>query len=219
MSCLHLVGSFHYDLSGSDKLESLLSKINPDVIAIELPEELNTRTLNMETFEKLLYLELNGGQIIFASRLINIINNLVGYEFKTITNYTNKNNIPVVYVDKDTAQFPEFTTNTDMIATFFSSMIKLFINDKLDYSNDNLFHQKCDEIFGMMGKCANNPYAKISERDQFMAKNIIKLLSKYNKIAFIGGILHINNIQRIITNEEPTINSICYDMSISYNTA
>lgn len=107
MTEIHIIGTFHLDPEGRNRLKILLHEINPDVIAIEMSQSVDSRTLNGEELEWITQkvIEIIHPKEVsfrdFILKFIGFIKNLIGYEYGISQKYSKENNIQLVNVDMD----------------------------------------------------------------------------------------------------------------------
>lgn len=199
---LIIVGVGHVFNIG-DRIAEIISKEEPEAIAIELDEK---RAIAIEKRNDIKKKREFSFYYFLASYQENIAKKLgmeLGREMITAMEIAKRKGLPLFYIDKDAGEVVNKLWNEislkEKLSLFFALFLSLFRSKKGIEKELNEIKDKPDEIIDEIGK--KFPKIKkilVDERDEHMANSLINLSEKYNKIVAIVGEGHVNGISKII---------------------
>lgn len=206
-----LVGTYHSDSNGQEKLSRVLSDLNPNILSIEFCNEsskiLDKMPRYMDYFKH--YLRRKGQ----PPELAHLIDNVSDYvrppfEYPAVREYCQQNNIALHLIDSPTAIR---NAAARMLKNIRHALAELPIIQKsdipLEFTKQD-YSQLEEQLVSLMGSIQNRKISKkeliqimsslknqslIGERDGYMADRIRELISqnKNSKLVHIVGALHL----------------------------
>ena len=101
---IHLIGTCHIDIDGEQKLNTLLTKLSPNVITLEHNSKLIITKKECQEMSNNIISSLNPSNEIesqFIHDAIKSFGQVLGYEYKTCQKYVCDNNILLLSIEKD----------------------------------------------------------------------------------------------------------------------
>jgi len=201
-----LVGTGHiFDLSSA--ISNLLYEKMPDVICLELDERrfqaLKERresgTREVDTSLPIIYKFLAN----FQEKLAEKYGTMVGNEMIAAEEFASINNVDIELIDVDAQElllrmWKEMRL-IEKVRLFISSFSSLFVSKKsiekeLEKLQDNYY----EYIEGIGKRFPTIRKVLIDDRNEYMAKRLIELNKKYEKIVAIVGDGHIEGLSKIL---------------------
>ncbi|MCD6512636.1 MAG: TraB/GumN family protein [Thermoplasmata archaeon] len=193
-----IVGVGHV-LDIGKKIREIIDAEKPDIIALELDIKRLNALINKE--------RMRGGDKIY--RFLSIIQNIMAKKFgndagnEMIAAYKKAEElmIPIACIDMDSIyvinkiwQEMDFKEKIILFLSLLTSLLipKRKIEKELSSMNAQNFIEELEKQFPKMKKIL------IDERNDYMARNIFKLLEKYDKILVIIGEGHVNGILELL---------------------
>lgn len=190
---LLIIGTFHYDRRGSEKLLSLLNLSTPEIIMIE---HTTNRTVSINSLQENLERYLDHGYHIFISKFIHTLADIIGYEYKTCKDLAEIKKIRLESIDINN-DVTERYSNPKILAKFFSAMINISFNCDMNFDDDTVYNARERELFDRFEKafvqssCINK---NVDQRDIHMAKKISDLMYSYKEGIVVCGNSHVRGI-------------------------
>jgi len=188
MTDLTLIGTNHFDPKGSLNLQKALNEEKPDILSLELPEY-------AKDFKKNLF------EHATSNNLDNFFLKMMGYEKDVVQDYSEKNNVPLFYVDSGDTK-----SALDEISSDLLHHKQKKINNQNFETEDSIKSKLLDyairEYENKLSYMIENEDSKmdffrdcrylVSGRDSEMASGI-KQIFKQNpgKIVHVGGLIHL----------------------------
>jgi len=207
-----MIGTIHFDLKGPDRLKNALESVEPDIITIEWPKNVDPvdpilSDIKKGYIEQINHLRLPRSLENFLVKIINIS----GYEIIATIEYAKKHDIPVHFIDVDMNSTPKVYDNN-----FAKQLINGFVENLSEGATLDTFLREIDrtsieEMFQNFQGVVDTAYTSpekvpdfllpkgiycscrcLEEREKYMANEISKVLEENpgKDVVHIGGAMH-----------------------------
>ena len=186
---IYVIPVFHSRIEFSKLIRTAFYQIYPDVIAVELPNNIKEQIL--EGVERLPYLSLIGYADTMQPKTMSFIPIDPGDAIIEGIRLSKEHKITLEFIDlsvKDYTPFAyqlpdDYALSKLGLEVFYREVFKIIKEKKKQFPEDDKL-RKIDE-----------------KREKFMASHLIKLMKLYNRVLFICGLAHWENIKHYLENE------------------
>ena len=214
---LTLVGTCSFDPNGKDQLMNTLKSLEPEVIFVSLPPNIDSRSLTDNDYGNLtaeMIRQLPSHET-FIHYLIPKLRNIIGYEYRAIKEYSDaaKTNtchrndmlIPIKIIGVDS----NYVDKEKIIASYcelFCELINRCVPN-MDFTNKDVLECYSLEFLQKL-YLTNKEYVlvnaegEIREWEEFMVKNIVSEIYFFKKCVFVGGYSHIHRMKKLFAKLE-----------------
>ncbi|KAA0006149.1 MAG: hypothetical protein FE045_03715 [Thermoplasmata archaeon] len=180
------------------KIKDMLSAEAPPAVAIELDEKRLHALMNPVRKRKFgIYSLLSFSQAIMARKF----GVAAGNEMLAAVEFARDRNIPLYCVDMDSYYIVNKLWRNirfkDKVKMLLSIMASLFLSKKrikkeIDKLQDNGIIEEMGKYFPDLKKIL------VDERNEYMVKNILKILEEYDKVVAVVGEGHIDGMENLL---------------------
>ncbi|MHA1490629.1 MAG: hypothetical protein ACTSRI_13355 [Promethearchaeota archaeon] len=205
---IHVIPTFHSRIEFAKLVRTALFEVFPDVIAVELPDNVKNEVL--EAIDRLPYLSLIGYADTMNPTKLNFIPIDPGDSIIESIRLGLEFNVPIEFIDlsvKDyappTRKLPDdYSINQIGLKSFYQEISKHF-------QKKNKFKKKQlrDKVnLRQFMKKQENPEIKFDFiekdilREKYMASYLLKMMTSYHRILFVVGMAHWENIKYYLEN-------------------
>lgn len=205
---IHVIPTFHSRIEFAKLVRTALFEVFPDVIAVELPDNVKKEVL--EAIDRLPYLSLIGYADTMNPTKLNFIPIDPGDSIIESIRLGLEFNVPIEFIDlsvKDydppTRKLPDdYSINQIGLKSFYQEISEHF--QKKNKFKKNQLRDKVNLKEFM--KKQENPEIKFDFvekdilREKYMASHLLKMMTSYHRILFVVGMAHWENIKYYLEN-------------------
>ncbi len=207
---IYVIPTFHSRIAFAKLVRTALFKVFPDVIAVELPNNVQDEVI--EAIERLPFLSLIGYADTLNPKKLNFIPVDPGDSIMESIRIGLEHNIPIEFIDLSVSEYlpPNFKLPDDYainqigLLKFYQQIAKYFQNEFKD-EKDTLKDKVNLEDFLKNQEKVDQKYNFIEKdilREKYMAAHLLKLMSIYHRVLLIIGMAHWENVKYYIENPE-----------------
>ncbi|MFX1366714.1 MAG: hypothetical protein ACFFCE_06195 [Promethearchaeota archaeon] len=207
---IYVIPTFHSRIEFAKLVRTGLFKVFPDVIAVELPNNVQDEVI--EAIERLPFLSLIGYADTLNPKRLNYIPVDPGDSIMESIRIGLEHNIPIEFIDLSVSEYlppsiklpDDYAINQIGLPTFYEQIAKYFQNE-FKTEKDMLIDQVNLEDFLENQENVDQKYNFIEKdilREKYMAAHLLKLMSIYHRVLLIIGMAHWENIKYYIENPE-----------------
>ncbi len=209
---LYVIPTFHSRIEFTRLVQSAFFKVFPDIIAVELPD--NIRGEVMEGIERLPFLSLIAYADTLNPKKLNFIPIDPGDSIIEGIRIGMDNKVPIEFIDLSVSEYispsfklpDDYSINKIGIRLFYKNISKYFENEyktKKETLRDDLNLKEFLDAQKQNLSGKNYDFAeKDVLRERYMASHLLKLMPLYHRILFIVGMAHWENIRYFLENQE-----------------
>ncbi len=207
---IYVIPTFHSRIEFAKLVRTALFKVFPDVIAVELPNNIQDEII--EAIERLPFLSLIGYADTLNPKKLNFIPIDPGDSIIESIRIGLEHNIPVEFIDLSVAEYlppnlklpDDYAMNHIGLYKFYEQIVHYFRNEFKDEKDS--IRDKVNLIdFLKNQENAEQKYNFIEKdilREKYMAAHLLKLMSIYHRVLIVIGMAHWENIKYYIENPE-----------------
>ena len=209
---IYVIPTFHSRIEFSRLVRAAFFQVFPDLIAVELPD--NVKEEVVEGIERLPYLSLIAYADSLNPKKMNFIPIDPGDSIIEGVKIGLEYNIPIEFVDLSVTEYmapmfelpDDYALNKIGLNSFYQNILKFFKNDdksKKDLVKDKISVEEFLKNQNLENASKKYDYAeKDVLREKYMASHLLKLMPMYNRILFIVGMAHWENIKYFLSELE-----------------
>ncbi|MFX0023174.1 MAG: hypothetical protein ACFE9S_12680 [Candidatus Hermodarchaeota archaeon] len=207
---IYIIPTFHSRIEFAKLVRTALFKVFPDVIAVELPNNIQEEVI--EAVERLPFLSLIGYADTLNPSKLNFIPIDPGDSIIEAIRISLEHNIPMEFIDLSVSEYlpPSFKLPDDYAINQIG--LQEFYQHISDYFKENFENQKESlikdvalEEFLRNQENFDKEYDYTQKdilREKYMAAHLLKMMPLYHRILLIVGMAHWENIKYYIENPE-----------------
>jgi len=207
---IFVIPTFHSRIEFAKLVRTALFKVFPDVIAVELPN--NIREEVLEAIERLPFLSLIGYADTLNPKRMNFIPIDPGDSIMESIKVGLEYNIPIEFIDLSVSEYlpPSFKLPDDYainqigLHKFYQQISEYFKKEFKD-KKDKLRNEVNLEDFLKNQEKIDKEYDYTEKdilREKYMAAHLLKMMPLYHRILLIIGMAHWENVKYYIENPE-----------------
>jgi hypothetical protein len=207
---IYVIPTFHSRIEFAKLVRTALFKVFPDIIAVELPNNIQDEVL--EAIHRLPFLSLIGYADTLNPKRLNFIPIDPGDSIIESVRIGLEHNIPIEFIDLSVSEYlppslklpDDYAINQIGLSQFYKQIAKYFQNE-LRNEKDTLREKVNLEDFLENMENVEKKYS-INEKDilreKYMAAHLLKLMSIYHRVLLIIGMAHWENVKYYIEHPE-----------------
>jgi len=207
---IYVIPTFHSRIEFAKLVRTALFKVFPDIIAVELPNNIQDEVI--EAIERLPFLSLIGYADTLNPKKLNFIPVDPGDSIVESIRIGLEHNISIEFIDLSVSEYlpPSFKLPDDYainqigLLKFYQQIAKYFQN-KFKDEKDTLKNKVNLEDFLKNQENVDQKYNFLEKdilREKYMAAHLLKLMSIYHRVLLIIGMAHWENVKYYIENPE-----------------
>ncbi|UCD01002.1 MAG: hypothetical protein JSV23_08965 [Promethearchaeota archaeon] len=209
-SNIYIIPTFHSRIEFAKLVRIALFKVFPDVIAVELPNNVQEEVI--EAVERLPFLSLIGFADTLNPKKLNFIPIDPGDSIMEGIRIGLEHNIPIGFIDLSVSEYlpPSFKLPDDYainqigLYKFYQQISDYF--KKENRHKKNALRNKVNlEDFLRNQENVNNEYDYLEKdilREKYMAAHLLKMMPLYHRILLIIGMAHWDNVKYYLENPQ-----------------
>ena len=192
-----LIGVGHIFDIGT-KIKNIISQEAPQAVAIELDRRRLQALLNPVKKKGLnIYSLLSLSQAIMAKKF----GVMVGNEMLAAIEFAKEKDMPLYYIDMDSYvvinKLWRKIKFKDKLKIILSAFVSLFLSKKkiekeLDKLENNGIIEEMEKYFPELKKIL------VDERNEYMVRNLLRIIEEYDKIVAVVGEGHVNGMENLL---------------------
>ena len=207
---IYIIPTFHSRIEFAKLVRTALFKVFPDIIAVELPN--NVRDEVIEAIERLPFLSLIGYADTLNPKKLNFIPIDPGDSIMESIRIGLEHNIPIEFIDLSVSEYlsPSFKLPDDYainqigLHKFYQQISEYFKKEFKD-KKDKLRNKVNLEDFLKNQERIDKEYDHTEKdilREKYMAAHLLKMMPLYHRILLIIGMAHWENVKYYLENPE-----------------
>ncbi|MFX1551721.1 MAG: hypothetical protein ACFFB9_15330 [Promethearchaeota archaeon] len=207
---IYVIPTFHSRIEFAKLVRKALFNVFPDVIAVELPNNVQDEVI--EAVDRLPFLSLIGYADTLNPKKLNFIPIDPGDSIIESIRIGLENNIPIEFIDLSVSEYlppnlrlpDDYAINQIGLHKFYEQIAKYFQNEFKD-EKESLRDSVNLEIFLKNQEKVEEKYNIIEKdilREKYMAAHLLMLMSVYHRVLLIIGMAHWENLKYYIENPE-----------------
>ncbi|MFX1500450.1 MAG: hypothetical protein ACFFDH_05730, partial [Promethearchaeota archaeon] len=207
---IYVIPTFHSRIEFAKLVRTALFKVFPDVIAVELPNNVQDEVI--EAIERLPFLSLIGYADTLNPKKLSYIPVDPGDSIMESIRIGLEHNIPIEFIDLSVSEYlpPSFKLPDDYaisqigLPKFYEQIAKYF-QDEFKDEKDMLKDKVNLEDFLRNQENVEQKYNFIEKdilREKYMAAHLLNLMSIYHRVLLIIGMAHWESVKYYIENPE-----------------
>jgi len=207
---IYVIPTFHSRIEFAKLVRTALFKVFPDVIAVELPNNIQDEIF--EAVERLPFLSLIGYADTLNPKSLSFIPIDPGDSIIEGIRIGLEHNIPIQFIDLSVSEYlppnlnlpDDYAINQIGLFNFYKQIAEYFRNEFKD--NKDRLREKVNLVnFLENQENIEQKYNFIEKdilREKYMAAHLLKLMSIYHRVLLIIGMAHWENVKYYIENPE-----------------